>query len=382
MSKKFNLPYFNIKKEESHFILRRFLCRKFLPSIRKRFPCHYLVSQDVRQYLKFVKTFSKTHPYFLKFDINKYFPSINHHILLNQLRLNYEEQTGNPISRRLKQSLKKELPDFLKQAPFLNQGLAVGNELSHILAGIFLFKLDLNLKTPFLRFCDDYLVLCKTKAEQEELLIKIINPILNELNLSLNIEKLKSGRFHQDKVEFLGFEFYAGYIRISKEKIEEFKKRIKKLTHLTCQKPIPAIIKLLNNKILGFGHYYKFAQSKQVFEKLDGFIRARLRRYIQRNKDGRDKQGNLILTSSSLQSMGLKSLEDIYQKCWQKNQSKFGKKRRKKAKTGKSARNTSWFKLEEIAFKYQQKLILNQLKELTDLVRKLERRLGKIEKKL
>jgi len=36
--------------------------------------------------------------------------------------------------------------------------------------------------------------------------------------------------------------------------------------------------------------------------------------------------------------------------------------------------------LEEIEFKYQQKLILNELKKLTGLVEKLEKRIGKTSK--
>jgi len=38
--------------------------------------------------------------------------------------------------------------------------------------------------------------------------------------------------------------------------------------------------------------------------------------------------------------------------------------------------------LDEISLKYQQKLILKQLKELTGLLKKIERRMGKIERKL
>jgi hypothetical protein len=52
----------------------------------------------------------------------------------------------------------------------------------------------------------------------------------------------------------MGFKYYAGIFTISEKKIEEFKKRIIKITHLTKKKSYKAIVKLLNNKILGFGH--------------------------------------------------------------------------------------------------------------------------------
>lgn len=230
-------------------------------------------------------------------------------------------------------------------------------------------------------FSDDYLIFVKAGGV-EKLLKNTILPELKELNLEINEKKLRSGKFWQEKVSFIGFEFYSGYIRISEEKIEEFKQRIKKLTYLTRQKSVKVVIKQLNNQVLGFGHYYKFAQAKQVFEELDGFIRARLRRYINRNKATRAKTVNLILTNTALKSMRLKSLEDICLKYGQKNRYKFKNRAKFKARTGKPRMGLTEPSLEEIEAKYRQKLILEQLKQLTDLVKKLERKIRKIEKKL
>jgi len=162
---------------------------------------------------------------------------------------------------------------------------------------------------PFLRFCDDYLLFGKTEKQLQRILTETINLIFTKLNLSLNLKKLKAGKFHRDSVTFLGFNYLAGYISISQDKIEEFKQRIIDITHLTRNKSIPAIIKLLNNQILGFGHYYKFAWARQTFAELDSFIRSRLRRYINRNKDSKDKLGNLILTNQTLKELKLKSLK-------------------------------------------------------------------------
>ena len=139
-------------------------------------------------------------------------------------------------------------------------------------------------------------------------------PKLNELSLEVNEKKLKSGKFHQDRVNFIGFDFFAGYFTIREEKIEEFKKKISKLTYLAKKKPEKAIIKSLNNQILGFGHYYKFATYKRTFEEFDTFARMRLRRYLSRNKDNKNRQGNLLLTNKVLKNLGLKSLCDILAK--------------------------------------------------------------------
>lgn len=380
MSNKNHLPYFKIKKKSNSFILYRFLLRKFRPSLRKKFPHHYLISQDPCLYLKFLKQNSKIHSYFLRFDIEKYFPSINHSILLSEISSNYQKLTGKTISRRFSHILKKDLPQFLQLSPFANQGLPIGNPLSYILAGIYLLKLDLALSVPFLRFCDDYLLFCKTKGQTEELVKNIIIPILNELGLSINIQKLKSGKFHQDKVIFLGFEFYAGYIQISENKIAEFRQRIKKLTYLTRKKPIKAIIKQLNNQILGFGHYYKLGQTKQVFEELDSFIKARLRRYILKRKELLPKQGNLLLTNKVLKDMGLKSLSEIKEGFDDKNKGKIQKSTKTKQVSGKNKQGPNWTLLEETNLKYKLNYLIKEVEELTSLAKKIEKRIARIEK--
>jgi len=180
----------------------------------------------------------------------------------------------------------------------------------------------------------------------------------------------------------MGFKYYAGIFTISKKKIELFKNKIIKITHLTNKKSEKAIIKLLDNKILGFGHYYKSTHCKQDFEKLDAFIRQRLRRYISCNKDSKNKLGNLILTNATLKEMGLKSLIDIKRKYDQKKRHIFRNKAKKSAKTGQQHHLQTRPELEEIGFKYQQNLILNQLKQLTELVKKIEKKIRTIEKKL
>lgn len=110
---KMYLPYFRVKNEPGHFISARFLRRKFLPELRKKFPRHYLITYDHRFYLKFLKTTSKTYPYFLRFDIDKYFLSIQHPILLSAIRANYSQLTVKPRSRRFNLFLTRVLPQFL-----------------------------------------------------------------------------------------------------------------------------------------------------------------------------------------------------------------------------------------------------------------------------
>jgi 5-carboxymethyl-2-hydroxymuconate isomerase len=197
----------------------------------------------------------------------------------------------------------------------------------------------------------------------------------------LNINKLNSGKFHQNKVEFLGFQYFGGVFTISEEKIEEFKNKIIKITHLTKNKTTKAIIKQLNNKILGFGHYYKFVYYKQDFENLDAFVRMRLRRYLSRNKDNKNKQGNLLLTNEVLKNMGLKSLIDIYTKYASKKRFILKKSIKKKNKNGNKLLPVIQLK----SFKQVDSTLLlaifKELKEITKNINYLKNKISKIEKK-
>lgn len=301
-------------------------------------------------------------------------------VLLETIPKTYKDLTGNIPTRRFNKHLKDSIPVFLSQSP-TKKGLPIGSPASYALSGIFMLGLDIRIKNPFLRQTDDYLVFCKNKNEPEEILREIVCPKLKELELELNYTKLQSGKFHKDKVNFIGFEYYSGHITIKKEKIIEFKRKIIEITRLTRKKTDKTIIKLLNNKIIGFGHYYKFAECKKTFEELDAFTRIRLRRYLSKNKELRRKEGNLVLTNEILKNIGLKSLLDIKERYALKKRVKSRKLGKIETKTGQKKSFYS-SRLIEVSLKYQQKQMLTELKELTTLARKLEKKIDNIENKL
>ena len=409
------LPYYLINNTYKTNQIAKFLLKKVKKLLKEKCPYHYLVFQRKDKMLKIIQDKSKKYPYFLRFDIEKYYPSINHEILLDILRKILKSRQGQKL-------LKTEILPFLNKIGIQNKGLPLGNYLSYVLAGIYLLPLDIKLiklNKPFLRVQDDYLVFCKNKKEPERILKEIIEPELNKLELKININKLNSGKFHQNPVEFMGFKYYAGVFTISKQKIEEFKKKIVFLTHLNSSKQhkiiklsnnknkndnshlfsaiagnkwkkgnsgkekikIKATIKKLNNKILGFGHYYKLASCKQDFEKLDAFIRQRLRRYISRNKDSKNRLGNLILTNEAIKSMGLKSLTDIYTKYATKNGHILRKTNKKKRKIGNEKKSDFLRKSDFLTDNYYEKAMLQQLQELTKNINCLKKKIEKIEKK-
>lgn len=373
-----NLPYFQGKNTKETNYCARFLLKKIKRNLKEKIPWHYLIFFRLDKKLKIIQEKSKRYHYFLRFDIEKFYPSINHQILIEILEKILKSRRGKVI-------LKTKIIPFLNENNINHKGLALGNFLSWVLAGIYLLPLDLKLaesSIPFLRVQDDYLIFCKNKKEPEKILKELIEPKLEKLELKINIKKLASEKFHQDKLEFLGFRYYGGVFTISDEKIEEFKNKIIKITHLTKNKPEKAIIKQLNNKILGFSNYYKYAKVKEIYKELDAFIRQRLRRYLLRNKDSKNKSTNLILTNEHLKSLGLKSLEEIYLKYHPKTPHISLENRKNKPKSGYLKQDLINLKIQKDLDHYYILGIFRSLKEITKNIERIKRKIQKIEKKL
>lgn len=364
-----NLPYFKRKEEDKKTAL--FLQRKFKKNIKEKMPYHYTVEQRHFKMLEYLKT--KKEPYFLRFDIKAYYPSIEHKLILKEIPLVYQKLTDKDPSRRFVAKTKKEIPLFLKQSPY-QKGLPLASHLSQVLSSLFLLNLDIEIskRHNFLRFVDDYIIFFRNKKEPQSFLEDVIIPETKRLNLEINSKKLSSGKFHRNKVDFIGFNFHGGHFTI--KSTEEFKKKINKITYLTKRKPDKAVIKELNNKILGFAHYYKFSSCTTEFKTLDHYIRMRVRRYISRNKENKNRTSNLVLRNEILKSMGLKSLKEIKEKYDRKNKHISKKRGKKKIKSGKTATAKNCSFLEEKAHYYEQKMILEELKKITSLLDKINKR--------
>ena len=80
-----NLPYFKCGPTAEEKALANFLLRKFRPKIRRKFPQHYLIQPIPYKTLRFIKESAKKYPYFLRFDIKLYYPSILPQDLLEKL---------------------------------------------------------------------------------------------------------------------------------------------------------------------------------------------------------------------------------------------------------------------------------------------------------
>jgi len=178
----------------------------------------------------FMRDFYKRHGtsgYFLKCDIRKYFPSIDHAILKSRLKRVF---SGSEIFDILCRII-----DSYENTP--GTGLPLGNQTSQWFALYYLDCVDRLIKEKFQikyysRYMDDFVLLHHDKEYLRNCLDEIRKVCKSDLKLELNdktqIFPLKNG------VDFLGWHFYltdSGKVirKLRNSKKKNLKKRLKQL---------------------------------------------------------------------------------------------------------------------------------------------------------
>lgn len=131
----------------------------------------------------------------------------------------------------------------------------------------------------FVRYADDCMILCKSKRGARRTLENIIPFIEEKLFLKVNMEKTKV--WHINKVKYLGYAFFVAKgkckLRLHKKSLAKLKARLKELTARNKGWSNEVRIKKINQYIVGWSHYYKYAEMKSVLKSMDEWLRRRIR---------------------------------------------------------------------------------------------------------
>ncbi|MBX3200257.1 MAG: hypothetical protein KF850_21575 [Labilithrix sp.] len=145
-----------------------------------------------------------------------------------------------------------------------------------------------------MRYCDDFVVMCKTKraCEQAEVRIRVI---LERLGLELHPDKTRRVELYDGKE---GFDFLGCHLhkRMSGKLLEEkgqrlyflqrwpsqrsmqrIRQRVKDLTPRSkCHADIREVIAALNPVLRGWGQYFRTGNAAKCFNRLDSYVWRRL----------------------------------------------------------------------------------------------------------
>ena len=208
-------------------------------------------------------------------DISGFFDNIPHKLIVGAVA---EEVADGNILNLIEKFLAAGVMEGGVFKP-TTVGTPQGGVISPLLANIVLNKLDWRLEKAgyrFVRYADDFVVVCKTRRQAEAALAEV-EKIMTDLGLSLSPEKTKIASYGKG-YEFLGFRLSSRSRTMRPKSLENFKTKVRELTR-RCHNVDTRAIERLNRVIRGTANYFatNFSTCIWLFQQLDKWIRMRLR---------------------------------------------------------------------------------------------------------
>jgi group II intron reverse transcriptase/maturase len=208
-------------------------------------------------------------------DISGFFDRIPHRVIMQGLTNVVAD--GNILDLVERFLAAGVMEDGVVQSTTL--GTPQGGVLSPLLANIALNFLDWHLDElgyRFVRYADDFVVLCRTQRQAKEAR-QAVEQFLEPLGLTLSPEKTRVTTFREG-FAFLGFDVSSYSVKMRAKSVEKFKTRIRELTIRNHNLEAGKIEKL-NSVIRGVARYFatRFATCVHQLRELDEWLRMRLR---------------------------------------------------------------------------------------------------------
>ncbi|TSA56344.1 reverse transcriptase [bacterium] len=162
--------------------------------------------------------------YCLKFDISKFYPNINHDILLSLVKKKIKCEDTLWL-----------IEDMIRSVPE-NRGIPIGNYLSQYLSNVYLNDFDHWIKETlkckyYIRYCDDAIILNKDKEHLHKVWKEIEKYLSRYLKLKLN-SKTQIFPVQSRGIDFLGYKTYSPvFSLLRKSSKKKFCRKIKQLTN-------------------------------------------------------------------------------------------------------------------------------------------------------
>jgi len=213
-------------------------------------------------------------------DLEKFFDRVNHDKLMARIA----ERVSD---KRLLKLIRAFLTAGVMEGGLVNpvdEGTPQGGPLSPLLSNIVLDEFDRELERRglrFARYADDSNIYVRSRRAGERVMVSVMRFITTKLNLKVNAQKSAVAQPWERK--FLGFSFTADELprrRIAPKAILRFKKRIRELTRRTRGVSIERIAEDLAQYLRGWIGYFGQCQTPSVLQRLDRWIRHRLRSVI------------------------------------------------------------------------------------------------------
>jgi RNA-directed DNA polymerase len=204
-------------------------------------------------------------------------------------------------------------------------GTPQGGVISPCLCNVYLHRLDRQWTKRghgvLVRFADDLLALCRTRAEAEAALVAL-RTILAELGLQLKDAKTRIVHLTEggEGVDFLGFHHRwvrakrARHVQFlarwpSRRAMQHARDRVREITARERQLlPIEDIVQELNGYLRGWAGYFRYGNSARHFNLIEHHAHNRLALFVAKRHQRSRAYGWRVVTYSSSNRLGLISL--------------------------------------------------------------------------
>jgi RNA-directed DNA polymerase len=241
-------------------------------------------------------------------DIQGFFDNLSHGVIMAAVAA--EVSDGNILTLLERFLTAGVMEDGVFKPTMI--GTPQGGVVSPLLANIVLDRLDWQLHAAgyrFVRYADDFVVLCQTTPQAQEALERVRQVLEEELGLHLSPEKTKITTYGKG-YDFLGFHLSACSRRMRDKSVQKFKSKIRELTPRHQNLDGNVIVKL-NRVIRGTANYFAtaFSTCRWAFQKLDSWLRMRLRCMKRKRKNYNDNAK--LRVGYFRRKLGLLTLEEF-----------------------------------------------------------------------
>jgi RNA-directed DNA polymerase len=211
------------------------------------------------------------------FDLEQFFDRVNHDMLM-----------GRVAKRVTDKRLLKLIRAFLDAGMMIggvviprDRGTPQGGPLSPLLANLLLDDLDRELERRghrFVRYADDCNIYVRSERAGKRVMANVTHFVERKLNLKVNAEKSAVARPQERK--FLGFSFTREAKprrKLARQTVQRFKREIRQRVRASRGRSLEQIVADLTDYLQGWRGYYGFCQTRWELERLDRWIRRRLR---------------------------------------------------------------------------------------------------------
>jgi RNA-directed DNA polymerase len=222
--------------------------------------------------------------YVVDADLQSYFDTIPHAPL--RARVAAKVSDGRVLALLdafLQQPIFEGLAQWMPE-----DGTPQGAVVSPLLANLYLDPLDHAMAAAgveMVRYADDFVVLCRTAAEAEQVLVAV-RRWTEAAGLRLHPTKTQLVDMQQpDGFDFLGYHFERG-LRVPRAKsLKKLKDALRRKTGRSNGQSLAVIIADVNRTLRGWFAYFKHSDGS--FKTLDAWLRTRLRNLLRKRRGRR-----------------------------------------------------------------------------------------------